>query len=251
MTRPRRHFLAPVLAFCIPLLPLSPCPAAEKPVNELTKAEAAEGWRLLFNGRDTTGWMTNTGQNPATTVEDGCLRPHKAGGYLIYYSGARFENFVLRCEVRMAPPFCNSGIFFRISDLSDPPRHGLECQITNLNLARDDAYGAVYDLADAERRLPKESVWDWHEIELRCEGPKIEVRVDGELFSAMDCDEFTQPRLRPDGRKHKFPFAPASLPRTGWIGLQDHGTEAWFRSIRILELKGSSETDAPEGTGRE
>lgn len=43
-------------------------PAGE---NELTPKEKEQGWQLLFNGRDHTGWKCNNGQAVATPIEEG------------------------------------------------------------------------------------------------------------------------------------------------------------------------------------
>ena len=53
--------------------------------NELTKAEKADGWKLLFNGKDHTGWKCNNGKPIASTIEYGALMPYKSGGYLIIH----------------------------------------------------------------------------------------------------------------------------------------------------------------------
>ena len=81
--------------------------------NELTPEEKTEGWQLLFNGRDHTGWICNTGKPIATPVDDGCLLPYKSGGYIIMYD-KKFGDFILKCDVKMGDKDCNSGIFFRV-----------------------------------------------------------------------------------------------------------------------------------------
>ncbi len=71
-------------------------PAAD---NELSSDEKAAGWRLLFNGKDTDGWKCNNDKPIATPVEDGCLVPFKAGGYLIVYQ-EQFGDFKLPATSR-------------------------------------------------------------------------------------------------------------------------------------------------------
>ena len=43
--------------------------------NELSKTEKEDGWQLLFNGHDLTGWKCNNGKPIATQVEDESLLP--------------------------------------------------------------------------------------------------------------------------------------------------------------------------------
>jgi hypothetical protein len=57
------------------LMPLALARAADP--NSLSDAERREGWRLLFDGRTTAGWMEITGKPfPANcwTVADGSLK---------------------------------------------------------------------------------------------------------------------------------------------------------------------------------
>ena len=76
--------------------------------NELTSAEKAAGWKLLFNGSSSTGWKNNTDKPVAAKVEDGALNPHGSGGYVLAYEKP-FGDFVLKCDVKMDQPFCNWG----------------------------------------------------------------------------------------------------------------------------------------------
>ena len=83
-------------------------------------------WRELFNGRDLGGWAA-TGDAAGWDVDGGCIRCRaERGGYL--YTLDRFEDFELSLEYRTEPR-CNSGVFFRWSDLQDPVNTGLEIQI--------------------------------------------------------------------------------------------------------------------------
>ena len=73
-------------------------------------------------------------------------------------------------------------------------------------------------------------------IEVRCKGPKITVTVNGQKVSSIDCDEWRDPGKRLDGTSTKFKMAVKDFPRTGYIGLQDHGNNVWFKNIKLLKL---------------
>ena len=60
--------------------------------NQLTEEEKKAGWKLLFNGKDLSGWKCNNGKEIATPVEQGSLVPYKSGGYIIVHKQP-FENF--------------------------------------------------------------------------------------------------------------------------------------------------------------
>ena len=98
--------------------------------NELTAEEKADGWKLLFNGKDHTGWKCNNDKPIATPIEDGCLLPYKSGGYVVIYEKP-FGDFVLKCDVKWGEGGCNSGIFFRVEDPREPVHTGFEIQVAS------------------------------------------------------------------------------------------------------------------------
>ena len=201
--------------------------------NELTDAEKTDGWQLLFNGKDHTGWKCNTGKEIATPVEDGSLLPWNSGGYIVVYEKP-FGDFELKCDVKMTPPACNSGIFFRVGDVKNPVYTGFEVAIDQAGDGYHD-FGAVYDLQKPKKKAPLKP--EWNTVTLRCEGPKITVSVNGEVVTEMDADQFDKVSKRPDGTQHKFGVAAKELPRTGHLGFQDHGKKVWYKNVKLRELK--------------
>ena len=89
--------------------------------NTLSPAEAAAGWKLLFDGHTTTGWRGYEKDGfPATGwhIQDGCLvnsksngRPNGSGGDLI--TTARFRDFQnLRFDWRISAGGNSGGALF-------------------------------------------------------------------------------------------------------------------------------------------
>ena len=81
---------------------------------------------------------------------------------------------------------------------------------------RDEDYLAALQKGPAEK--PGEA--GWHEIVIRCQGPRVQIWVDG--LQTVDYRE-----------------READIDRRGIIGLQVHGgppLEAWYRQIRIRSL---------------
>jgi hypothetical protein len=203
--------------------------------NQLTDAEKAEGWQLLFNGSDVSGWKCNNGKPPADTVlEDGTLVPYKSGGYVLIYD-KQFADFILKCEVKM-PEHCNSGVFFRIGDPKDPVQTGFEVQVLNNDGVSRNSWGSIYDLVAPSKNNLKPT-GQWNSIVITCRGPHITVETNGEEVSKINCDEWTEPGTRLDGSKHKFRKAIKDFPRQGYLGFQDHGAKVWYKNVKILELK--------------
>lgn len=218
--------------WCLGLVLAAPVFAAD---NELTPEEKAAGWQLLFNGKDTTGWKCNNDKPVATPIENGCLLPHKSGGYLIVYEQP-FGDFKLACDVKMEDPQCNSGIFFRVGNLKNPIYSGFEVQIFNGPGTGMHDFGAIYDLVPPKKNNLK-GPGEWNHVELTCQGPTITVAVNGEEVATMNCEDYPERGKRPDGSKHKFGVAIKDLPRSGYLGFQDHGHKCWYKNVKLLELK--------------
>jgi hypothetical protein len=52
----------------------------------------------------------------------------------------------------------------------------------------------------------------------------------------MDLDQWPTPNKRPDGSDHKFDVAYKDHPRQGYVGLQDHGSDVYYRNIKLRRL---------------
>jgi hypothetical protein len=202
--------------------------------NELTPEEKAEGWVLLFDGMSLNGWKNNTDKAVTAKVEDGAINPHETGGYLLVYDKT-FADFVLKCDVKMDQPFCNSGVFVRNADLEDPVQSSLEVQISSEREPDLHGFAALYDLVAPSKNATK-GPGNWDALEIRCEGPLVTVKVNGEEVTKLNCDEWTEAGKRPDGSSTKFKQPIKDFPRKGYIGLQDHGYNAWFKNIKVKEL---------------
>ena len=215
----------------------SPALAAQ---NELTPEEREQGWILLFDGRTTDGWMTPKQRPlPLSHVQGGCLNPHPCDYMLVHEK--RWSNFVLSLEFKISPG-CNSGVFFRTSPLT--PRPGKDVGFNGIELAVDDTEtagfhdtGAIYDLVKPKTNAMKPA-GQWNQMVLACVDNMISITLNDELVTEMNLDEWTEPGKRPDGSTHKFSeTAYKHHPRSGYIGLQDHGRDCWYRNIKLRPLK--------------
>jgi len=202
--------------------------------NKLTVAEEKDGWMLLFNGSELTGWKNNNGQPVHAKIEHDAINVHGTGGYLLVYEKP-FADFVFKCDVKMDQPSCNSGIFLRVGNLEDPVQSGIEVQIASEVEPSVHGFAALYDLT-APMKNATRGPGKWNTVEVRCEGATITVTVNGEKVNAINCDAWDHPGRRPDGSKHKFHRAIKDFPRTGYLGLQDHGHDVWYKNIKLREL---------------
>ncbi len=211
---------------------------AEDAPNTLTAKEKQEGWRLLFDGQSTTGWMSiDSGSLPKTCVQEGALNPHPCDYMLV--TDSPYENYVLSIDFKISPK-CNSGIFVRTFPLK--PRRDNNIGYNGIEIAIDDTKeagfydtGAVYDLVKPTKNAMK-PVGEWNRMVITSDRNLLTVELNGEKVTRMNVDEWTEPDKRPDGSRHKFGVAYKNHPRKGYIGLQDHGGDCWYRNIKLKPL---------------
>jgi hypothetical protein len=212
---------------------------AESALNSLTEKEKQSGWQLLFDGRTTKGWMTITGkQLPERHVQNGSLNPHPCDYMLVYEQP--LGNYVLSLDFKISP-HCNSGIFVRTMPLTrregnDVGYNGIEIAIDDTKSAGYVDTGAFYDLVKPKKNAMK-PVGEWNHIVITSDRNRMSVVLNGEPVSQIDLDEWREPNKRPDGSPHKFDVAYKDHPRKGYIGLQDHGSDCWFRNIKLKRLQ--------------
>ena len=206
--------------------------------NRLTPAERDAGWKLLFDGKSFEGWMTSDSKPSRRPIEQSAINPHRCGAYMMVHKQL-WTDFRLALDFKISPK-CNSGIFFRTWTLKkiggqDGGFNGLEIAIDDTRTAGYHDTGALYDLVKPNRNAMKPA-GEWNHIELTCQGQLVRVVLNGIEVQKTDLGRFDKKNTRPDGTPHKFPFAFRDHPRRGYIGLQDHGADCWFKNIKLLDL---------------
>jgi hypothetical protein len=211
--------------------------------NQLSEREKSDGWVLLFDGQTLSGWKNNKLQSSKRPVEENSLNPHKCGGNLLIHE-KQWTDFILSLDFKITKG-CNSGIFLRTDKLTFPPRGNIE--LNGFEVAIDDTKtagfydtGAFYDLVKPKRNAMK-PIGEWNHIIIRCDGSIISVNLNSEDVSRINLDEWTQPGQRLDGSKNRYVGRiPKTHSHTGYIGLQDHGSDCWFKNIKLKPLNGNA-----------
>jgi len=206
--------------------------------NTLSRDEKKEGWTLLFDGKSLDGWKTSNQEPSRVPVDEGSINPHGCGGYMMIHEKT-WSDFELALDFKISKG-CNSGVFVRTYPLAARPGkdvgfNGIEIAIDDTTTAGYHDTGAIYDLVKPSRNAMKPS-GEWNHMVITCDGPKLTVEVNGATVTRMNLDEWTMPNRRPDGSPHKFDVAYKLHPRSGYIGLQDHGSACWYKSIKIKVL---------------
>jgi len=207
--------------------------------NVLTAEEKSAGWVLLFDGTTTKGWMSVKSEPlPAKQVQEGSLNPHPCN-YMLVHEQA-WENYKLALDFKISPK-CNSGIFIRTFPLT--PRPGKDVGFNGIEVAVDDTQaagyhdtGALYDLVKPSKNAMRPA-GEWNHIVITSDRQLIEIELNGEKVTRMNLDEWPEKNKRADGTAHKFDVAYKEHPRKGYLGLQDHGSDCWYKNIKLLPLK--------------
>ena len=209
--------------------------ATAQQYNTLSPHEQRSGWKLLFNGQDLSGWTV--ADNPdAWRVEDGTIYCTGKGGGMLY-SNEQYRNFVLRIDFKMSPN-ANSGVFVRIWDRNDPVNTGMEIQILDSygkpNVGKHDC-GALYDIVAPLKNVARPA-GEWNSLSIVCQDSHVVAFMNGEKIVDVDLSQWTEAGKNPDGTANKFKYAYKEMVKPGYIGLQNHGHEVWFRNIKIRPL---------------
>lgn len=184
---------------------------------QLTPLEKSQGFRLLFNGKDTTGWRAY--QGPDWKVEKGeLIGPSYSSGWIGTIE--EFDNFILRLEYwvdRGNTHESNSGIFIRSATEGPSWARAYEIQISLQD--RNNPTGSIYNrvstnLEQMQRIAPEKH---WNKVEIRACGSRIQVWINGTQVQDADLH----------------------LRERGVIGFQQHhpGVTIKYRHIRIKPLK--------------
>lgn len=183
----------------------------------------------LFDGKTFNGWTGDTAKT--WRIVDGAF----VGGSLkekvpqneFLKTTRSYTNFVLRLKFKLLGKegFVNGGVQIRSEPAVNPPNEiiGYQCDIG------EGWWGALYDESRRRKVLVKPDPaaveqamkrGDWNEYEIRCEGKRIQSKING-----VPMIDYTEPD--------------AGLPQHGLIGVQVHGngvTEAWYKDVTIEEL---------------
>jgi hypothetical protein len=207
--------------------------------NTLTEKEKKDGWKLLFNGRDLTGWSgyRKDAAPPAWVVKDGAIfldkASKKAGGDLISINS--YRDFDLVVEWKIAP-HGNSGIIIRTHENKRAPYEtAIEMQVhdpANCNNPLT-APGAAYALYGPEKN-PAEPAGEWNKARIRVEGNHYQMWLNDSQTAnfTVGSDDWNSKVEAAKWRDY-----PSFGHNTrGHIDLQDHGAAVSYRNMKLRNL---------------
>jgi len=187
---------------------------------------AEDGFLPLFDGKTLSGWEGNP---QAFRIEDGAIvagsLQQRVPRNEFLCATKDYGDFELRLKFKVLGKGANAGVQIRSRRI--PNHHEMIGYQADLG---HGWWGCLYDESrrnkvlagppPAERsKIIKDG--DWNEYVIRCQGPRIQLWINGQ--QTVDYTE-----------------ADPKIPQTGLIGLQIHGgppSEAWYKDIKIQELK--------------
>lgn len=188
----------------------------------------------IFDGRSLDGWevYAEPGRElkPDAFYLDNGVLACKAYGSQWFRYREPLSDCVVRLEFKTAKD-TNSGVCLRTHKDGSPCFTGFEVQIVDdIGKAPDvHSNGAIYDVVTPMYNASR-PVGEWNDMEITARGSVVQVVLNGLKVIDTDFSKLT----RPIG---KFDFAYTSMPRTGYLALQDHGTPVWYRNIRLKKLQ--------------
>ncbi len=148
------------------------------------EAGRSSAWKQLFNGKNLTGWkLIGEGH---MKVENGLLIAGGGGTGLLYWTGGKVGNCVLRVVYRMQHENDNSGIYIRIPieprEENMPDNYGYEVNIDDHpeRWGEDDYYvtGTLYSFTKALAQPGKPGP-QWNTMDITLDGPRTIVVLNG------------------------------------------------------------------------
>ncbi len=230
-------------------------------VDLSTFPKDADGWITMFDGKTLNGWRGYNREDipNAWDVNDNAIHIKgsgageagaKDGGDLVF--AHKFKNFELEWEWKVAKG-ANSGVFILIQEVEGQPSYisSPEYQILD-NANHPDAKlgkdgnrmsASLYDMIPAKPQNSK-PFGEWNKSKIMCykgtvvhyqnDEPVVEYHLWTQQWKEMlDASKFS---------KDKWPLAYELLlncggpNKEGFIGLQDHGDDVWYRNIKIKVL---------------
>ena len=223
--------------------------------KKASKKNASE-WISLFDGTSLNGWRAYNGDEmpPGWMIIDSVLTfttdqimeedyDYK-GSRDIIYGASEFDNFELYLEWKI-PKGGNSGIFYHLKEGYDgPPEVAPEYQLLDDNnyeevhnyklkdWQKTGADYAMYSPDTSEKIL--NPIGEWNSSTIVFTSKRVDHWLNGrKVLSFIPWSEDWYKRRNsgkwsgaPDYAKYK----------TGFIGLQDHGSNLYFRNIKIKNL---------------
>ncbi|MEK6547869.1 MAG: DUF1080 domain-containing protein [Bacteroidota bacterium] len=223
-------------------------------LNNLSEQEKAEGFKLLFNGKDLTGFRSafkTTAPPSVWTVEDGTLHVNSSGGQESVNGGdiltnEQFGSFELTFDFKLTDG-ANSGVKYFVNETYDSGKSaiGLEYQVLDdakhpdakLGTVGNRTLASLYDIIPSNKLDPRfrRKVGDWNQARIIVYPNNIVQHwLNG--FKVLEYER----------KSNIFKVLVAHSKHAKWEGFgmqdkgpilfQEHGDSVFYKNIKIREI---------------
>jgi len=218
------------------------------PDNMLTSAEVKDGWKLLFDGKTSAGWMNAKSKTFPTSgweIKDGSLNvtPESGSGGDIVTTD-KYRNFDLIVDFKYTPG-ANSGIkYFIDTEINNGALASIGCEYqvidnkyyndSKLDISGKQNLAALYDLI-APVNIKDNGPDNWNRATIIVKGSHVQHWLNGQ--KTVEYERGTQ-AWKDLVATSKFKTSPGFGEVTeGRILLQEHGGAVSFKNIKIREIR--------------
>lgn len=222
--------------------------------NTLTPQEKADGWKLLFNGKNLDGWHSFHEKGPGKdwSVQHGAIVLNKRNtdppqDYQDLVTNGMFKNFDFKIEWK-AKPCIDSGIMFYVQEspqYNATYQTGPEMQIADLACTIPDSRilmersGDIFDLISDKVEYVKPA-GQWNQFEIIADNGHVQLFQNGHKVIDTNLNSDAWKSLVAHSKFAKMPGF--GTFREGHISLQGTepkgkpGVKIMFRNIKIKKL---------------
>jgi cytochrome c len=232
----------------------------QTPDNTLSEKELKNGWQLLFDGQNITGWHNygKTTIGKSWIIDENSIhldaKANPDGGWQAPDGGdivtaEEYGDFELSIDWKIGA--CgNSGIIYHI--VEDPAKYdyvwktGPEMQVLDNACHPDSKFpkhraGDLYDLVACKYETVKAG-GEWNHARLVFKNGKVEHWLNNRKLVELQMFDKSRPTkewldLIANSKFAKIPAPDFGLFAKGKIALQDHGNLVWYKNIKIRRLQ--------------
>ena len=194
-------------------------------------------WESLFDGQTHRGWRAYRGEHfpdRGWVITNGCLVRWPGGRAGDLVTEAEFDDFEFAWEWKIVPGG-NNGVKYLVLE-SRPAAPGHEYQMVDDTTVSDPRHrtAAFYDVLAPHPAVQPHPPGQWNRSRIVVRGSTVEHWLNDVCVLTYQLDS---PELRRAIRASKFRNTPGFGQKCrGRIMLTDHGTETWFRNLRVRRL---------------
>lgn len=221
--------------------------------NQLTKNEADQGWKMLWDGKTTKGWRGGKLEGfpeKGWVIEEGVLTVLSSGGEESAAGGDivttdKYGDFELMLDFKLTEG-ANSGIKYYVdTELNKGPGSsiGLEYQILDDERHPDAKLGnhegsrtvaSLYDLIQADANKPINPIGEWNTAHIISKDNQVSHFLNGAKVLEYERKSDAYRKLVSESKYVKWPNF-GELYK-GQILLHDHGDHVSFKNIKIKPI---------------